>query len=110
MEIGSTVCFKDPARTGVFVVNDIREEEYLEKIKTHKAVERKKQVYYLYDLMDKRRVLWTAFEDDICLDRMGRLRRARGPERKRTKIKARECPLNILCRVALGQLKLPIKK
>lgn len=65
MEEGSLVCFVDANRTGIFVVDSIEEEDYIEKPRKGPAIECSKKVWYLYDKMDKQRKLWKAFEEDI---------------------------------------------
>ena len=65
MQEGSLVCFVDANKSGIFVVDSINEEEYIEKARKGPAIGHSKKVWYLYDKMDKSRRLWKAFEEDI---------------------------------------------
>lgn len=65
MEEGSLVCFVDSNKTGVYVVDCIVREEYSEKVRSGPLIEQTKNVWHLYELLDKRKKIWKAFEHDI---------------------------------------------
>ena len=57
--------FVDANKTGVYVVDCIEKEEYIEKVRNGPAIEHTKNVWHLYDMLDKRKKIWKAFKEDI---------------------------------------------
>jgi hypothetical protein len=108
MQEGSLVSFVDSKRSGIYVVECVDEEEYLEKVRNDQPIERTQKVWHLYDMLDKQKKIWKAFGHEIQPHSFERAKRGSSQSKKGKKIRNvlkpkrnTWLPLDILCEVAL---------